>query len=105
MFLKSIHGSTVPAVAFTAYRSNFGLDSRGGSFAGRSLGRGRGSQNGGRGRGCHPPHCQLCRTNEHYANSCPDLHSFACQGSLVNANLPMHFKLNVMLQMILLIGM
>ncbi|GJV65498.1 reverse transcriptase domain-containing protein, partial [Tanacetum coccineum] len=34
--------------------------------------------NGGRGRGGrHPPHCQLCRTNGHYASSCPSLHTYA----------------------------
>nr|GFC11535.1 hypothetical protein [Tanacetum cinerariifolium] len=35
----------------------------------------RGGSNRGHGRGNRrPPHCQLCRTDGHYAPQCPDLH-------------------------------
>ncbi|PWA91410.1 hypothetical protein CTI12_AA080840 [Artemisia annua] len=57
----------------------------------RLIKKGRGSSRG-RGRGQQqrrPPHCQLCRTNGHYASACPELHSFASKApsdeSLVKA--------------------
>lgn len=95
MFLQSIHGST-PHVAFAAQQDHHHpvLASpqttiqpphlqvpsltRQGIFPSSGF-RGRGGRNprGGRGRGRRPPHCQLCRTNGHYANSCPQLASFA----------------------------
>lgn len=85
LFLASIQDSP-PVAAFTAQRQS---PSRGGSS---SRGRGRGSSNnGGRGRGRRPPHCQLCRTNGHYANSCPDLASFARQGNDTSVNLAQAF--------------
>ncbi|KAJ9544175.1 hypothetical protein OSB04_023882 [Centaurea solstitialis] len=101
MFLQAIHGSSTPAVAFSAQQhkffaqppqlaapqqpsvrsSNLGqqpyLAQRGfnGGYRRRS---GRGFRGGrGRGRGRRPPHCQLCRTDGHYANTCPQLMSFA----------------------------
>ncbi|PWA67941.1 zinc finger, CCHC-type, Gag-polypeptide of LTR copia-type [Artemisia annua] len=78
MFLQSITDSSVAPVAFnTTYRASTTDSSRGrGSTCGRSST--RGSSNRGRGRGNRrPPHCQLCRTEGHYANQCPDLHTFA----------------------------
>ncbi|GKA77787.1 retrovirus-related pol polyprotein from transposon TNT 1-94 [Tanacetum coccineum] len=48
--------------------------------------------NGGRGRGGrHPPHCQLCRTNGHYASSCPSLHTYASNAATSDANLAQAF--------------
>ncbi|KAI3507180.1 hypothetical protein L1887_22027 [Cichorium endivia] len=63
LFLRSIHGSVTPPVAFSAaVRSN---PDRGGR-----------TSRGGRGRGRRPPQCQLCRTPGHYANACPQLATF-----------------------------
>ncbi|GJU90139.1 retrovirus-related pol polyprotein from transposon TNT 1-94 [Tanacetum coccineum] len=58
-----------------------------------SRGGGRASNsNGGRGRGGRrPPHCQLCRTNGHYASSCPSLHTYASNAATSDANLAQAF--------------
>ncbi|KAJ9561510.1 hypothetical protein OSB04_006670 [Centaurea solstitialis] len=69
LFMRSIHGSTIPPVAFNV-QSNA-------SHFYRGRGRGGRSPRGGRGRGRRSPHCQLCRTNGHYANACPQLARFA----------------------------
>ncbi|GJT96875.1 retrovirus-related pol polyprotein from transposon RE1 [Tanacetum coccineum] len=46
----------------------------------------------GRGRGGRrPPHCQLCRTNGHYASSCPSLHTYASNAATSDANLAQAF--------------
>lgn len=73
LFLASLQESP-PIAAFTTQQQRSSQSSHGGSTY---RGRGRGSNYGGRGRGKRPPHCQLCRTNGHYASSCPDLASFA----------------------------
>ncbi|KAJ9542144.1 hypothetical protein OSB04_028650 [Centaurea solstitialis] len=67
MFLKSIHGTVAPPVVFTSQT----LDT--------TFNRGRGGRfsRGGRGRGRRSPHCQLCRTNGHYANVCPRLATYS----------------------------
>lgn len=76
IFMASIHSNvaTTP-VAFTANTtaasrnpSNYNSRGRGGKTSRGGGGRGRG--------GRRPPHCQLCRTNGHYASSCPDLSSY-----------------------------
>ncbi|GKB81282.1 putative RNA-directed DNA polymerase, partial [Tanacetum coccineum] len=60
------------------------LVTRGGGRAGNS--------NGGIGRGGRrPPHCQLCRTNGHYASSCPSLHTYASNAATSDANLAQAF--------------
>ncbi|KAJ9550336.1 hypothetical protein OSB04_014381 [Centaurea solstitialis] len=69
LFMRSIHGSTIPPVAFNV-QSNA-------SHFYRGRGRGGRSPRGGRGRGRRSPHCQLCRTNGHYAIACPQLARFA----------------------------
>lgn len=83
LFLASLHGSNNPShAAFTARL-------QGSSNRGSYRGRGRG-----RGRGRRPPHCQLCRTDGHYAPACPNLMSFT-QGSSSNlANLAQAFHNN-----------
>ncbi|GJV12899.1 hypothetical protein Tco_1354440 [Tanacetum coccineum] len=40
---------------------------------------------------CCPPHCQLCRTNGHYASSCPSLHTYASNAATSDANLAQAF--------------
>lgn len=67
LFIQSIHGSATPPVAFAAH-----------STASQPT-RGRGGRNfrGGQGRGRCPPRCQLCRTNGHFANACPQLVQYA----------------------------
>lgn len=67
LFLRSLHGTSSPPAAFSA--TSDPLVSRGG--------RGGRSFRGGHGRGRRPPHCQLCRTNGHYASTCPHLYSYA----------------------------
>ena len=61
LFLKSIHGAVTPTVAFSAQSTD------------SQASRGR----GGRNFRLSPPHCQLCRTNGHYANACSQLNRFA----------------------------
>ncbi|GJV61904.1 retrovirus-related pol polyprotein from transposon TNT 1-94 [Tanacetum coccineum] len=92
MFLQSLHGSATPPAAFFSQQQNRSGFTRG-RQQGYSRGGGRGSnQNGGRGRGGrHPPHCQLCITNRHYASSCPDLHTYASNISTSDANLAQAF--------------
>ncbi|GJW11132.1 putative RNA-directed DNA polymerase [Tanacetum coccineum] len=92
MFLQSLHGSATPPAAFFSQQQNRSGFTRG-RQQGYSRGGGRGSnQNGGRGRGGRrPPHCQLCRTNGHYASSCPDLHTYASNISTSDANLAQAF--------------
>ncbi|KAJ9556147.1 hypothetical protein OSB04_010761 [Centaurea solstitialis] len=87
LFSQALHRSSSPTVAFTATHQSQ-----------PSAGRGRGgrssrapNQNGGRGRGRRPPHCQLCRTNGHYANLCPQLSSFASRPPAVNDELAKAF--------------
>ncbi|KAF5757374.1 putative RNA-directed DNA polymerase [Helianthus annuus] len=79
LFSLSLHGNTTPPAAFHAQQN------RGSSTQGRGRGfssRGnysRGSHGKGRGQNRRPPHCQLCRTNGHYASACPNLRSYATQ--------------------------
>nr|GEX36814.1 putative ribonuclease H-like domain-containing protein [Tanacetum cinerariifolium] len=61
-------------------------------------GRGRGgrstrapNETGGRGRRRYPPHCQLCRTNGHFVNKCPQLPSFASQSPVNDDDLAKAF--------------
>ncbi|GJV49743.1 putative RNA-directed DNA polymerase [Tanacetum coccineum] len=94
MFLKSLHGSATPPAAFfsqqSGSRSSQGRQQRQQNY---SRGGGRASNsNGGRGRGGRrPPHCQLCRTNGHYASSCPSLHTYASNAATSDANLAQAF--------------
>ncbi|GJU56982.1 retrovirus-related pol polyprotein from transposon RE1 [Tanacetum coccineum] len=94
MFLKSLHGSATPPAAFfsqqSGSRSSQGRQQRQQNY---SRGGGRASNsNGGRGRGGrHPPYCQLCRTNGHYASSCPSLHTYASNAATSDANLAQAF--------------
>ncbi|KAJ0939438.1 putative RNA-directed DNA polymerase [Helianthus annuus] len=78
LFLQSIHGAVTPPAAFHAQQQReSSTSSRGrGSSRGNSS---RGSYGRGRGTTRRPPHCQLCRTNGHYATACPNLHTFASQ--------------------------
>ncbi|KAJ0896867.1 putative RNA-directed DNA polymerase [Helianthus annuus] len=86
IFIQSLHGQQTPPVAFTAQplRSGNSRSNSGSTYSNRGRGRGRGA---GRGRTRRPPHCQLCRTEGHYANTCPNLASFAKQASSADANL------------------
>ncbi|KAF5818056.1 putative RNA-directed DNA polymerase [Helianthus annuus] len=86
LFLKSLHGHTQPVVAFNAHttRPNNNRNRGGGRYP-------RGSGSGGRGRGRRPPHCQLCRIDGHYANSCPSLHTFASKSPLSDSDLAKAF--------------
>ncbi|PWA35172.1 zinc finger, CCHC-type [Artemisia annua] len=69
LFLRSIHGESAPIATFNVVtNSNAG---RGSGQSGRTR-----VNSGGRGRGRRPPHCQLCRTNGHYANKCPNLSQY-----------------------------
>ncbi|GJY78188.1 retrovirus-related pol polyprotein from transposon RE1 [Tanacetum coccineum] len=92
--LKSLHGSATPPAAFfsqqSGSRSSQGRQQRQQNY---SRGGGRASNsNGGRGRGGRrPPHCQLCRTNGHYASSCPSLHTYASNAATSDANLAQAF--------------
>ncbi|PWA92929.1 zinc finger, CCHC-type, Gag-polypeptide of LTR copia-type [Artemisia annua] len=87
LFLNTVNGSTVSKVSFNTTTSS--SSSRG---RGNSNNRGGSSQGRGRGRGRRPPHCQLCRTNRHYANQCPDLQSFARRAPVLDANLAQAFQ-------------
>lgn len=94
MFLTSLHGSSPPPVAFTAETP----PGRPSSTVGRGRGTPRGGgARGGRGRGRRSPHCQLCRTNGHYANRCPQLSEFASSAPVNNTDLVKAFlaKCNV----------
>ncbi|KAI3719151.1 hypothetical protein L6452_20045 [Arctium lappa] len=73
LFVRAIHGSSSPAVAFSAHFPRQSLNSRGRGSRGS-----RGSRNIG-GRGRRSPHCQLCRKDGHYANFCPNLATYATQ--------------------------
>lgn len=79
LFIRALHHFATPAVAFNANSGppvnasgNCGGHGpyRGGNNGGSHSGRGN---RGGR----RSPHCQLCRTNGHYANVCPNLKKFA----------------------------
>ncbi|KAM0051638.1 putative transcription factor interactor and regulator CCHC(Zn) family [Helianthus debilis subsp. tardiflorus] len=75
--MQSLHGPTTPPVAFSSQTNRNLLNQRGhGSRFNRGGTRGRG-----RGRGGRTPHCQLCRTDGHYANNCPNLSAFAQQST------------------------
>ncbi|KAJ0938485.1 putative RNA-directed DNA polymerase [Helianthus annuus] len=81
LFMQSMHGGETPPVAFQAQQSRGrgrGSSARGSSGRGYSNNRGRGSSYG---QNRRLPHCQLCRTNGHYANACPQLASFASHAS------------------------
>nr|GEU38958.1 putative zinc finger, CCHC-type [Tanacetum cinerariifolium] len=76
-FLTSLHGSTSTSpIAFVTNHSQPSYTSRG---------RGQSSCGGGRGR--RTPHCQLCRTDGHYASNCPKLASYATKAASLDANL------------------
>ncbi|KAJ0946466.1 putative RNA-directed DNA polymerase [Helianthus annuus] len=89
---ESLHGA--PPVAFHAQnnRRDTGTGRGRGSSARGSYSRGSYTGNNrGRGNNRRPPHCQLCRTNGHYASSCPSLHTYASQASPVDDSLAKAF--------------
>ncbi|KAJ0896607.1 putative RNA-directed DNA polymerase [Helianthus annuus] len=90
LFLQSIHGTTAPPAAFHAQqRCDSPTPNRGrGSARGISS---RGSSGRGRGNTHRLPHCQLCRTNDHYASACPNLHTFASQAPTSDESLAKAF--------------
>ena len=90
MFLKSLHGTTPPPAAFHVQNQReSSTPSRGRGFSSRgNYSRGTVAKGLGNRR---PPHCQLCRTNGHYASSCPDLHTFATQTPAVDNDLAKAF--------------
>nr|GEX10152.1 hypothetical protein [Tanacetum cinerariifolium] len=91
-FLQSVTGPTAAPVAFVA------TSTHGSSSHNANRGRGgrtqyRGGSNRGRSRGNRrPPHCQLCRTDGHYAPQCLDLHTFANRPPTIDANLAQAFQ-------------
>ncbi|KAK9067609.1 hypothetical protein SSX86_011720 [Deinandra increscens subsp. villosa] len=97
MFLRSLHGPVTPQVAFTAHSdSHVARGRHSGSPRGHEPPRGQGSRGHnhsakGRGSSKRPPHCQLCRTNGHYASSCPNLHTYARQAPSSPGNLAKAF--------------
>ncbi|KAJ0865169.1 putative RNA-directed DNA polymerase [Helianthus annuus] len=81
-FLHSLHPPAPPPVAFVA-QTQRSSNSRSGSGSGsgsKSYSRGQPQTNSSN-RPRRPPHCQLCRTNGHYANKCPKLSSFVIGSS------------------------
>lgn len=90
LFVKYVHGSSSSSPATVAFVAESGRStfSSGRGFSPRG---GRGGRPGGRGRGRRPPHCQLSRQTGHYADKCPDLHTFANRGSSMDANLAQAF--------------
>ncbi|KAF5770729.1 putative RNA-directed DNA polymerase [Helianthus annuus] len=93
LFLKSLHGSPAP-VAFHAQQNRSSSFQQGRGRGSGSRGSGsRGVYASGRGRGSarRPPHCQLCRTNGHYASSCPNLHAYANQTAPTDESLAKAF--------------
>nr|GEV40252.1 hypothetical protein [Tanacetum cinerariifolium] len=85
LFISSLHGFTSSPVAFAAQHSTQPSHGRGRS--GRSNYRGNSS----RGHGRHPPHCQLCRLDGHYASSCLNLSNYAQKSSYAAAILAKAF--------------
>ncbi|KAJ0947986.1 putative RNA-directed DNA polymerase [Helianthus annuus] len=78
-FLASLHPSSPAPVAFTAAHPH---SRSSGSGPNRSRNASRGQPHTVPSKGTRrPPHCQLCRTNGHYANKCPKLASFATSAS------------------------
>ncbi|KAF5802054.1 putative RNA-directed DNA polymerase [Helianthus annuus] len=90
LFSQSLHGAVTPPAAFHAQnKRESSTQSRGrGSYRGSSS---RGSYGRGRSNNRRPPHCQLCRTNDHYASACPDLRTFAAQSSPLDDSLAKAF--------------
>lgn len=88
LFVASLHSSNPSPIAFAAQKQN---SSHGKGKSGRFSHRDLSSS---KGRPRRPPHCQLCRREGHYANSCPDLGSFAQKSSYSAANLAQAFHAN-----------
>ncbi|XP_022030348.1 uncharacterized protein LOC110931255 [Helianthus annuus] len=85
LFVQTMNVSSTPPPAFTAQSVKSGNSSR--NFqSSYSTNRGR-SRGMGCGRVRHPPHCQLCRKDGHYANMCPILSTFAQRAPTLDANL------------------
>jgi hypothetical protein len=75
LFLQSLHGSGTSSVAFTtktAIKSSVGSSRAIRGYRGGSSSHGHGRQ---------PPQCQLCRTDGHFASSCPKLPTFDAEAS------------------------
>ncbi|KAM0068492.1 putative RNA-directed DNA polymerase [Helianthus debilis subsp. tardiflorus] len=88
-FLLAINPPSTPSVAFVAQTNqarNTSSSQNRGSRRGQATGSyNRGPQsnfsNSSSNTPRRPPHCQLCRTNGHYANKCPKLSSFIASAS------------------------
>lgn len=89
LFSQSLHGTTPPAAFFGQNRRDSGTGRGRGSSSRGSYSRGTPTR--GRGSTRRPPHCQLCRTNGHYASACPNLHTFASQAPVVDDSLAKAF--------------
>ncbi|GJY03872.1 putative RNA-directed DNA polymerase [Tanacetum coccineum] len=94
-FIKALHGSSPPTVAFSAQSSQqkYGSNSL---TRGRRNYNNRGGYENSRGnynnqRGRRPPYCQLCRTQGHYASSCPKLASYAASATPIDDTLARAF--------------
>lgn len=90
MFLQSLHGTPITASSPVAFQAQSSAPSgRGNNNHHNSMSNYRGNNTRGRGRGQNrrPPHCQLCRTNGHYASACPNLATYASQASSSDASL------------------
>lgn len=80
--------SPPPLETFISTQKNRGSSNGRGNHSGRNH---RGGYNGGRGKGCRSPHCQLYRKDKQYANQCADLQSFATRSHVADVNLTSTF--------------
>ncbi|KAM0045580.1 putative RNA-directed DNA polymerase [Helianthus debilis subsp. tardiflorus] len=88
-FLLAINPPSTPSVAFVA-QTNRNRDTQSSQNRGPRRGQSTGSYNRGQSSNStnqsstvsrRPPHCQLCRTNGHYANKCPKLATFVASAA------------------------
>ncbi|KAF5800111.1 putative RNA-directed DNA polymerase [Helianthus annuus] len=82
-FLHTLHPPTPAPVAFVAHQPRNrspGSSTNRSRSGSASYSRGQHQPNPSKGPR-RPPHCQLCRTNGHYANKCPKLSSFVASAS------------------------
>ncbi|KAJ0479330.1 putative RNA-directed DNA polymerase [Helianthus annuus] len=89
-FLQHLHPPSSPTVAFVAHHSKSSAAPPGRSKSGSGSHKNQPHKNS-YNRPRRPPHCQLCRTNGHYANKCPKLKSFVAASALGDDDLARAF--------------